>query len=119
MIHLQCIARAQNCLTSMFGKGGGGGGKFPKGWPNFLGNMAPGGAYFLGNLSRGTIFWGGGQISWDTGATCSEQLAHEHCNIDDNVAILGGNRTPDLTVKQWRIKSARKFGHATQIFLCL
>ena len=23
-----------------------------------------------------------------SGATCSEQLAHEHCNIDANVAIL-------------------------------
>ena len=98
----------------------GGGGKFPKGWPNFLGNMAPRGGIFPRKFVPGNhILGGGGQISWDTGATCSEQLAHEHCNIDDNVAILGGNRTPDLTVKQWRIKSARKFGHATQIFLCL
>ena len=25
-----------------------------------------------------------------SGATCSEQLPHEHCNIDGNVAILRG-----------------------------
>ena len=25
-----------------------------------------------------------------SGATCSEQLAHEQCNINGNVAILGG-----------------------------
>ena len=32
------------------------------------------------------------------GVTCSEQLAHEHCNIDGNDAIGEGGRTPDLAV---------------------
>ena len=29
-----------------------------------------------------------------SGSTCSKQSAHEHCNIDDNVEIWGGDRTP-------------------------
>ena len=36
-------------------------------------------------------------VKIDIVATCSDQLAHEHCNIDGNVAMMG-NKTPDLTV---------------------
>ena len=41
------------------------GAKFPKWGTNFLGNLAPRGPYFLGNLARGLNFRGG-QISCDT-----------------------------------------------------
>ena len=34
-----------------------------------------------------------------SGAACSEQLAHEYCNINGTVAFIEGNRTPDLTVQ--------------------
>ena len=59
LIHLQCIARAQNCLTSMFVKGGA---KFPKGGPNFLGNMAPGGAIFPRKFGPGGPYFGGAKF---------------------------------------------------------
>ena len=39
-----------------------GGTKFPKGGPNFLGNMAPRGPYFLGNLARGDHILGGAKF---------------------------------------------------------
>ena len=58
LIHLQCIARAQNCLTSMFVKGA----KFPKGGPNFLGNMAPGEAIFPRKFDPGGPYFGGAKF---------------------------------------------------------
>ena len=63
LIHLQYIARAQNCLTSMFVKGGQiseRGAKFPR-------KYGPRGGHISQEIwPGGTIFWGG-QISWDTG----------------------------------------------------
>ena len=65
-VSLQCIARAQNCLTSMFVKGGQiseRGAKFPKGGPNFLGNMAPGGGgIFPRKFGPGGPYFGGAKF---------------------------------------------------------
>ena len=44
----------------MFVKGGGG--KFPKGGPNFLGNMAPGGAIFPRKFGPGGPYFGGAKF---------------------------------------------------------
>ena len=56
LIHLQCIARAQNCLTSMFVKGG----QISEREAKFPRKYGPrGGAYFLGNLARGDHILGG------------------------------------------------------------
>ena len=63
LIHLQCIARAQNCLTSMFVKGGQiseRGAKFPRkygprgGGAIFPRKFGPGGPYFGGAKFPGT-----------------------------------------------------------------
>ena len=62
LIHLQCIARAQNCLTSMFVKGGQiseRGAKFPRkygprGGGIFPRKFGPGGPYFGGAKFPGT-----------------------------------------------------------------